>query len=41
MRQKYQDNIQLEKDRIKAAMAVGVAYGNHQQPTKTNLMWLK
>lgn len=41
MRQKYQDSIQLEKDRIKAAMAVGVAYGNHQQPTKTNLMWLK
>ena len=41
MRQKYQDSIQLEKDRIKAAMAVGVAYGNHQQTTTTNLMWLK
>ena len=26
---------------IEAARAVGVAYGNGQQPTTTNLMWLR
>lgn len=41
MRQKYNDHIQLEKDRIAAAKAVGVAFGNNQKPTTTNLMWLK
>lgn len=41
MRQKYNDQIKLESDRIAAARAVGVAYGNGQQPTTTNLMWLK
>ena len=41
MRQKYNDQIQLEKDRIAAARAVGVAYGNGQKSTTTNLMWLR
>lgn len=41
MREKYHDQIQLEKDRISAARAVGVAFGNGQKPTTTNLMWLK
>lgn len=41
MREKYHDQIQIEKDRIAAAKAVGVAFGNGQKPTTTNLMWLK
>lgn len=41
MREKYHDQIQLEKDRISAARAVGVAWGNGQKPTTTNLMWLR
>ena len=41
MREKYRDQIQLEKDRIASARAVGVAWGNGQKPTTTNLMWLR
>jgi len=41
MREKYRNEIQLEKDRIAAARAVGVAFGNGQKPTTTNLMWLR
>ncbi len=41
MRQKYNDAVALEKQRIEAARAIGVAYGNNQKPTTTNLMWLK
>lgn len=41
MREKYHDQIQLEKNRISTARAVGVAFGNGQKPTTTNLMWLK
>ena len=41
MREKYHDQILLEKDRISAARAVGVAWGNGQKPTTTNLMWLR
>lgn len=41
MREKYHDQIQLERDRISAARAVGVAFGNGQKPTTTNLMWLR
>lgn len=41
MREKYHDEVQLEKDRISTAKAVGVAFGNGQQPTTTNLMWLR
>lgn len=41
MREKYHDQIQMEKDRISAARAVGVAFGNGQKPTTTNIMWLR
>lgn len=41
MRQKYNDQIKLESDRIAAARAIGVAFGNGQKPKTTNLMWLK
>ena len=41
MRQKYNDQVDLEKARIESARAVGVAFGNGQKPTSTNLMWLK
>lgn len=41
VRQKYNDQIQLENARIATAKAVGVAFGNGQKPTTTNLMWLK
>lgn len=41
LRQKYNDKISLEKARIDGARQVGVAYGNGQKPTTTNLMWLK
>lgn len=41
MREKYHDEIQLEKARIAAMRAVGVAFGNGQKPTTTNLMWLR
>ena len=41
MREKYHDQVQLEKDRISAARAIGVAFGNGQKPTTTNVMWLK
>lgn len=37
----YQDQIDLESQRIDAWKAVGVAYGNHQQPTTTNIAWLR
>lgn len=41
MREKYHDQVKLEQSRIEAARAVGVAFGNGQKPTTTNLMWLK
>ena len=41
MREKYHDQIKLEKDRISAVRAIGVAFGNGQKPTTTNLMWLR
>ena len=41
MREKYHDEVLIEKTRIEAARAVGVAYGNGQKPTTTNLMWLR
>ena len=40
-KQKYKDEIELRRALIEAARAVGVAYGNGQQPTTTNLMWLR
>jgi len=36
----YQDQIDLEKQRIEAARQVGIAYGNHQQPITTYMGWL-
>lgn len=41
MREKYHDAVDLEKSRIDAIRQIGVAYGNGQQPTTTNLMWLR
>ncbi len=41
MRKKYHDQIELEHERIATARAVGVAFGNGQKPTTTNLMWLR
>jgi len=41
MREKYRDQIRLEEERISSARAVGVAFGNGQKPTTTNLMWLR
>lgn len=38
---KYSDSVELEKQRIEAARAVGVAYGTHQQPSTTNLGWMR
>lgn len=38
---KYQDGVNLEKQKIEAWKEVGTAYGNHQQPTTTNLSWLR
>lgn len=40
-RKKYEDKIELRKQIIDAARAVGVAYGEGQQPQTTNIMWLK
>lgn len=40
-RDKYKLQMGLEKNRIEAWRAVGVAYGNHQKPTTTNLTWLR
>lgn len=37
---KYDDGISLEKQRIQAWRAIGVAYGNHQQPIDYNINWL-
>lgn len=41
MREKYHDQVALRKQQIEAARAVGVAWGKGQQPTTTNLMWLR
>ncbi len=41
MKEKYNNEIDIERRKIEAARAVGVAYGNGQKETTTNLMWLK
>ena len=41
LRKKYQDQIDLERSRIEGARAVGVAFGNGQQPVTTNITWLR
>lgn len=38
---KYQDGVNLEAQRIEAARAVGVAYGQHQQQQTTNIGFLR
>lgn len=38
---KWQDGVDLEKQRIDAARQVGVAYGNGQKPTTTILPWMR
>ena len=40
-RQKYSDAIAIEKNRIEAARAVGVAWGNGQKAQTTNLMFVR
>lgn len=40
-KEKYHDAVDMKNRMIDAARAVGVAYGNGQQPTTTNLMWLR
>lgn len=40
-RQKYRDAVSMEKDRIAAARAVGVAWGNGQKAQTTNLMFVR
>lgn len=37
----YQDAVSLESQRISSIKAIGVAYGNGQKPTTTNILWLK
>lgn len=41
VREKYHDQIDIEKQTIECARAVGVAYGSHQQPQTTNLLWAR
>lgn len=41
MRQKYNDSVKLEEQRIAAIRAVGVAYGNGQKAKTTNIAWVR
>lgn len=41
MRQKYNDSVKLEEQRIAALRAVGVAYGNGQKAQTTNIAWVR
>lgn len=41
VREKYHDQIDIQKQTIECARAVGVAYGNGQQPQTTNLLWAR
>lgn len=38
---KYQDGVDLEKQRIEASRAIGVAYGNHQPNKEVNIEFLR
>lgn len=40
-RQKYRDSVELEKERISAARAIGVAWGNGQKEKHSNLMFIR
>lgn len=37
----YQDGVDLESQRINAAREIGVAFGKGQQPTTTNIAWIR
>lgn len=39
--EKYKDSVSIKKAYIDAARQIGVAYGNGQQETTTNLLWIK
>ena len=41
VREKYHDQIDIEKQTIECMRAVGVAYGNGQKPQTTNLLWAR
>lgn len=41
LREKYHDRVNLEKQRIAAARAVGVAWGNGQKAKTTNIAWIR
>jgi hypothetical protein len=41
MRTKYTDEMALKKQLVESLRAVGVAYGNGQQPVTTNVTWVK
>ena len=41
VREKYHDQIDIQKQTIECARAVGVAYGSHQQPQTTNILWAR
>ncbi len=38
---KYKDSVALKNAYIDAARQIGVAYGNGQKETTTNLLWIK
>lgn len=38
---KYEDTVEIKKQTVTAWKEVGVAYGKNQQPTTTNIAWLK
>lgn len=40
-KEKYQNHIDIKRRKIDAAKAIGVAFGNGQKETTTNLIWLK
>lgn len=40
-REKYKDEVATERARIEAARAVGVAFGNNQQPTTDHYNWIR
>ena len=40
MERVYGDNVALEKLRIKAYRDIGVSFGNNQQPTYENILWV-
>ena len=41
VREKYHDQIAIQKQTIECARAVGVAFGKGQQPQTTNILWAR